>query len=301
VNVDGVAKHGWTQPEFLQYITLLNSWFNEGLIDPDFDTMDGLEKDARFASGRSAAKIDAYGDAGIWVQSGQVNNPEFAIAATPYPVLNKGDSPSTLKLRQENYRVRGQPSYVSTDCEYPEYAIRFIDYAYTVDGFLMLNYGVEGESWVWEAGEPADDEIGYFPPELKGTGQHPAFTELMTNNPDGHEFWTILYKYKPHNHTGLRSPMAYLIGQDARDAMEIWSVAGTDYFWPQTALTTEEANRQSELRTDIDAYRDQMLINMIKGVEPLSSWETYLSTMESMGVPEWEAIRQASLDRYAQR
>ena len=38
---DGQVKFGPYEPELLDYLTMLNEWYDEGLIDPDFGTYAG--------------------------------------------------------------------------------------------------------------------------------------------------------------------------------------------------------------------------------------------------------------------
>lgn len=304
VNIDGTVNYGYIMPGFKDFLTEMAKWYAEGLLDPDFDTRpeDGAEGRAMFCAGTSAVIVEGYGDSGIWQMSGQAGNPEFLISAAPYPVMNKGDDPATtLHYRQENYMVRGQQSFVSTDCAIPEIAVRWLDFGYTVDGFLLNNYGVEGESWEWVDGEPEPEHAQYFPPELLGIGKHPWFTDLMMNNPDGYEFWTMVQKYKTHNGTHLRNPNSYLIQDIAQESMKIWTPPGSDWFMPQIARSTEEQIREGELIVDMEAYRDEMLYKFVKGQEPLDNFDSYVDGMKALGIEELIALRQAALDRYIAR
>ena len=302
LNKDGTVVYGFIEDQYRDFLAEMNKWYAEGLYDPDFDTRNYDSLKAEFAAGNMGVVTEGYGDANVWILSGQANNPDFMIVAAPYPVMNKGDDPSkTLHIRQENYMVRGQPSFITTDCKTPELALRWLDFFYTVPGFLLKNYGPYGVSWDWADGEDTPENTRYFPPELIGIGKHPAFTEFMTNNPDGTEFWILVQKYKIHNHTGIRNPNAYVIQEVAKESMDIWTPPGSDWFMPQIAYSIDEQARRGQIVTDVETYRNQMIYSFVKGSEPLSKWGEYVETMNKLGAQEIISMAQDALGRYQNR
>ena len=95
--------------------------------------------------------------------------------------------------------------------------------------------------------------------------------------------------------------MSYLIAEVAMESMSIWSPPGTSWHMPQIAYNTQEQARRGEILTDIQTYRDTMIFQFVKGIEPLSNWDNYVDTMKRMGVEELTAMAQAAFDRYQLR
>lgn len=54
IDNNGKVQYGPVQPEFKQYLTTLNKWYKEGLIDPDFASIDGKIVDSSLLNGKSS-------------------------------------------------------------------------------------------------------------------------------------------------------------------------------------------------------------------------------------------------------
>ena len=53
-----------------------------------------------------------------------------------------------VNYRLTNYQVRPQFSYsITTACKNPEAAVKFLNYGYTKEGYMLYNYGIEGETY----------------------------------------------------------------------------------------------------------------------------------------------------------
>ncbi len=302
---DGKIVYGSIGEGYKNYLTTMNQWYKEGLIDKDFATRDYPSIDADFTSGKAGANtVSAYGGYDKYIAGGKAINPNYDITPCLYPTLNTGDDQSTIHYRQTNDYVRGQNRAITTSCENIEAAVRWLDYAYSDEGFMLFNYGVEGQTYNWVDG--AVDEAGgktFFPEGLQSkiATQHPEFTELMTKNPDGVDFWTAVDKYKVHQGPYLRNPMAYVMSDKAIQAMETWSKAGSDYVLPPVTLTDEESKQKAEIMTQIDTYRREMIVAFIMGAEPLSNYEKYEEQIKKMGLDTMIKIYQDAYDRYINR
>jgi putative aldouronate transport system substrate-binding protein len=94
--------------------------------------------------------------------------------------------------------------------------------------------------------------------------------------------------------------------QQAIDANDLW-------FYPNEAvsaawtlpngmtMTPEESNRAAELRNVISTFVGEAAIQFISGQTSLSTWDSYVSRVNSMGLPELLSIYQAAYDRYLAR
>lgn len=306
LNKDGTVVYGPIQPGYKDFLTLMNQWYKEGLIDKDFATRDDKSLDAQITSGKAGASaITFYGSFGPYLNAAKATDPNYKLVAAPYPVINKGDDVSkALHVANKNWNSKDNDLAISTSCKNVEAAIKWIDYRYSDEGFMLFNYGIEGEGYNWADGA-LDKKYGptFFPTGLqeKIKTQHPEFTDLLTKNPDGVDFDTAKDKYKGYYVAQLRNPLAIIISDDVANAMDVWSKPGKDYIMPPLSQTEAESQTDAEISNQVNSYRDEMTLKFIMGVEPISNFDKYVEQIKSLGIDKLIKVKQAQLDRYLKR
>ena len=65
--------------------------------------------------------------------------------------------------------------------------------------------------------------------------------------------------------------------------------------WP---MTSEEKSRISEIKTEMQAYEDEMYTKMIMGTESIEKFDEFVANMKKFGVEELEKIYQTAYDRF---
>lgn len=298
LNKDGRVVFGPSEPGYRDFLGLMNSWYEMGLLDEDFATRDGKSWEAMITSGRAGAIVAAYGSIGPWLAAGRSMNPEFSLAPAPMPVVNKGDE---LHIRNASPNIRDNRGVVTAACENVPVAMEWFDYNFTDEGFLLMCYGVEGVSYTMEPMGDFGFDADFFPRSIRAGGEKPMFTDFMVNNPDGIDFWDLVGHYKVHNGPMLRNPMSYVMAPEAVEAMQIWGEAGSDWVMPPISLTEAESSRYAQIMADVQTYYTEMTLKFIMGLEPLRNYNAYLSQLEALSVGEARDIRQAALDRYMSR
>ncbi|QUI24048.1 extracellular solute-binding protein [Vallitalea pronyensis] len=294
MNKDGEVIYGPAEPGYKDYLQLLARWYEKGLLDPDFATRDNKSFDAYFTSGKAGAFSNGYGAVTKYVTAGKENDPDFSIVAAPMPVVNKGDK---VHIRQSNPYVRNYYRVISAKTEYPEIAVQWMDYAYSDEGFLLYNYGIEGDTYEIVNEEPTFGKT-FLPPSL----QHitPTFTDKMLNNPNG-DFWSIYDQYKIHVSGNLRNPLSYELDESVLDAMEIWMEAGDDWVMPPVIMTDDETREFTSIMSEVETYAKEMSFKIIMGLEPVDKFDEYMRTLEALGINQAISIQQAALERYLNR
>ncbi|MBO7746725.1 extracellular solute-binding protein [Paenibacillus sp. MWE-103] len=306
LNKNGTVVYGPIEPGFKDFLTLMNQWYKEGLIDKDFATRDDTSADAQVTSGKAGAVAVAYyGSFGPWATSGKATNPKYNLVPTTYPVLKAGDDPAkTIHVGNKNWYSKGSDIAISAQSKNVEAALRWLDYRYSAEGFMLFNYGVEGVSYNWVDGPVEQkDGPGFFPPALSERikTQHPEFTDLLTKNPDGVDFWTAIDKYKSLYEAYLRNPLSYVMAPEVYDAMDKWSTPEKDYNMPPLSSTDEEVKVNAEVMTQINTYREEMVYKFIMGEEPIGDFDKYVAQIKKMGIDKMIKITQDQLGRYNNR
>lgn len=306
LNKDGTVVYGPIEPGFKDFLALMHQWYEEGLIDKDFVTRDDKSLDAQITSGKAGAcAVTFYGSFSSYDMAGKATDPNFNLVPAPYPVLNKGDDVSkALHIGNKNWYSKGCDLAISTKCQNVEAAVKWIDYRYSAEGFMLFNYGVEGVTYNWVEG-PLDPKYGsaFFHPELqeKIKTMHPEYTDLMVNNPDGVDTNTAADKYKGPYVAQLRNPLSFALSDAVYEAMDVWSKPGKDYILPPLSVTSEEAQVEGDYMSQITTYKDEMMMKFIIRAEPLSNFEKYVEQIKKLNIDKVIKARQDQLNRYLNR
>lgn len=282
---NGAVHYAATEPSYKDFLTLMNKWVNNGLLDPDFSTHDKKTFDSKVASGKAGAYLQSVGGGmGPFITSTKENNSEAKLGGVKYPVLVKGQEPIFGYF--QNVCDSEMGTAITTACKNLDAAVRLLDYPYSEEGEMLYNFGTEGVSY-----EMVD---GY-----------PKYTELVTNNPDGLTMQQALVMYSVSSlGAPLHDPRYFEQFQqtpEQKEAVKMWVLSDTSWFMPPVTLSEEETAKVAAKKSEVETYIKEMSVKFIMGVEPLENFETYLETAKKMGVDEIVAAYQAAYERYQNR
>lgn len=280
--VDGEVTHWYNNPNLLDYLTLMNKWYNAGYISKDFISVNTSERHTMFDSGQVGCYIQSV--SGAMSRAAQLEN--FELETAPYPrltedqVLHNGPTKNAVGTSYS--------TVISSSCENIEAAVKFLNYGYTEEGILTYNYGVEG--YAWNMGED-------------GT---PVYTDIMLNNPDGLNDSQLAYVHRIHFAPKYTVPdyqclpsmvkdpdnLAFMMKWDGKDNYD------SAYDMPVLTLTAEENQERANIIAEVSPYVEEMVYKFITGAEPLSNFDEYLETLERMNFQRAIEITQQAYDRY---
>jgi putative aldouronate transport system substrate-binding protein len=286
--IDGEVVFSPLQEGYLEYVTLMNDWYNAGILYPDFVSGTGTTTcDADLmGSGKISMVATPAGPVDQFYSA--TDDPDFNLAAVSRPVKNVGDQVhqgSTVVMTSDNgFSVS---TAVDPSSEEFEILMKWLDYWYTDEGSLLANYGVEGVTFEYEDGTP-------------------VFTDLMTNNPDGIAFTLCMNRYVlfvgSFKNDNTRSQVNYTEKQ--AELVDVWTQNPGDgsYVYPTAvSLTTEESDAFTASYSDIATYVSSETLGFITGSVPLSDYDSFCDNIRAMGIDELIDIYQAALDRYNAR
>lgn len=285
------VKYGPYEPVYLDYLTVLNRMYKEGLLDKDFALLDNSAMSAKVLTGQAGA-WSGYTSTHLGVFYDQLHeeDPEtkFYPIGIPNPVLAEGQQ---LKYRQAAYPVvTSNTAAVTTACIDLDTAAKFLDYGFTEHGNMILNWGPEGEGYVIKDGWPAwSDTVANDPDGLTVTQAFKRYTAYRGPYPIDH--WTRLLSKGSYD-----TP-------ESINALLTWEYEnglnpGT---LPPVSLLPEETSEYANLYNEIDTYVSEMYTKFIMGEEPLENFDNYIDTLEKMGMKDILSMQQAALDRYYER
>ena len=295
--------------EAKEFITFYNTLYNEGLISPDYFTLDQTAARGLMASGVCGVLGDstlaAIGDAwSSWIALSPLTSDVNDVAVAAF---NPGYSVGQL--------------YASAYTEHPEVLARIVDYMYSDEGALYYFYGpMKGteetlgmvDGWYYDEnnrittdkvvnGEFTDISeyaYQYIKSYSSAPGRFDHYSQTAAAMA-GIEFpgkeMTIVDKL-----TGAEIPSLI---------MDVYTDDNNDGHWritqseamidhltavrlPDVYLTAEQNQRVADLSTVINDYVTAESAKFIVGTRPLSELDAYFEELKSLGIEEYIAIYQ---------
>ncbi len=281
---NGVVKHGALQPEMKDFLKTMAQWFKEGLIDPDFVSMDRKTLDAKATSGILGALVGNAGS-GIGNYMGLVKptNPKYKMVGTTYPVLKPGQKPT---VGQKEFEFMGQVAAISTTNKHGAETVKWLDYGYSPDGQLLFNFGVEGVSYKMDNGYPRYTDA-VMKPEKISIAQ--AMTKYFRGSFNGPFVQDRRYMEQ------------YYELPEQREAVKNWFVEDNAKWIPRVTPTQEESKRFATISNDVTTRRDEAMAKIIMGQQSVDTWDQVVKELKQMGIEEGIKIQQAALERFNKR
>lgn len=283
---NGTVYYGYYQQEYKGVLEYLNKLYNDGLLDPNFATIDSNTVNSNIMNGMSGATVGAVGGGiGNYLSTMESKDSKFNVSAVGSLVANKGDM---AMCGQYDNPIYGITTAITTACKNKEAAAQFLNYGYTEEGHMLFNFGIESESYTMENGVP-------------------TYTDIIKKNPDGLTMQQALAQYCRAWNDGCFVQDAGYIRQYAgrpqqQAALTTWS--NTDaaiYNIPSVTIAAEDSAEYSKLSSDINTYIGEMRTKFISGLEPLSNFDNYIATLKEMGVETLIEMKQKALDEFNSR
>ena len=173
---------------------------------------------------------------------------------------------------------------ISTDCEYPEIAVQWLDYWYSEEGSNIYNFGIEGESWT---------------PGADGT---PELTELVIHNEwDVPASKAISAFSMTTNLTGYcqQKRLSMFFVDYQLETIDNWmSNADSEYLIPSLNMDEEHNQVFSQYLSDIETYAMECVSQFIIGDMDMSQWDSFVATLRDMHMDECISIYQEAYDKW---
>lgn len=278
-----VIKWGFMEDGMKDAIAQFKAWYDEGLLDRNIVQVADL--DGQIFQGDTAA-TSLWAGSGMGKYLNSKPSPEFDLVPARAAVLNEGDvSNFGGKTRSVSVQTNG---YITTECKNIELAVRFLDYAYGEAGHLLVNFGIEGESYTMVDGKPTYTDKIIKPENGKSiTEAMKPYIFAWTSGPIVQDYGYLEQYYQLPQQKAATA----LWAQDNGDSTRL----------PILQFTTEESDRLAELTTNIRTYSVEMFFKFIAGSESLDNYDKFREQLKSYGVEEALEIYQAAYDRYLKR
>lgn len=294
-----------TTDNWKEYVKYMNRLYEEGLLDQDCFIQTGDEYDAKI-------KNNTIGLMGNWNPLMRVLSTDSAECYQHYAFFTGVTSDLTDEVIYPlwNTVTATVVCLITADTEYPEALCRMFDYFYTDEGIILAIYGVEGETFNY-----IEDQYGIKTPDHTGFWEDSDYDTASTwlqNSVRWPNAWQFL-QYDPSlrfvdesDDATLEEVIAEadpvkssgLVYNAYRELARRQVKSCDDY--PSVVYTSEENDQRNKYFTAIQTYIQSTKAEFIIGTQDIdANWDTFLQTLDSMGLQELLAIEQAAYDRYA--
>lgn len=280
----GDVQFGPATENYREYLTLMNDWYNKGYLYKDFmGNLSDSERRALFSNMQVGMFIYP-----VDLALSQAKSVDMTIMPANYPRLNEGQEMPFFSLSFETMPRPGEMvTVVTSESKNPELALNYINYFYTQEGADLCNWGIKDKSYVEDA------------------NGNKTFTDYMLNNPEIAlaDAQTML---KIHLCAKLSEPDVVcnpnvISNEESLALRNMYSddkSVNNSQSLPSFQLSAEGALKRSSIMNDIDTYINESTLKFITGATPLSEFDKYLDTLQSMDIAQVLEITQNEYNNF---
>lgn len=276
---DGQVFYVYSSPAFKDFLTEMNKWYAEGLVD-----MEMTRDEANFQSLVATDVVGAFSHLservpqydGLLATSGATGHHSLVVP----PMI--GDRPLLTK-RPATWSHYG----ITRDCADPVLAIKWLDFIWGSDeGVTFTEWGIKGQTY------DVDSEGRKY------------YTDFVLKNPDGLDPYNALRSLGISNTVLVRTPAEVYVALNAGSTAIPYAEALLDMrveSFPAMMATVEEQAVVDRIQPDLRTFANESIAKFITAAQSLDEFDAYVATLGSIGLEELRAIKQAQFDRSGMR
>lgn len=285
---DKKVQYSYLQPQYKDYLQTMKKWYAEGLIDPEYISIDNKVLTSKMTSDQVGATYAGYGMGflGNWtsIMKNEKKDENFFLVGTPFPKAPDGNA-----YGFSDTFVTGSGAAISTSCKNQERAVEILDYLYSPEGHLLVNFGTPDKVYSMVDGKP----------EYKKD-------ELLKQEP-GLSIDSILVKYGMACQGGpfvqdeaySRMVASTYLGQ--KIAAENYMKASIDWMIPPVTPTMSETSELSAIINDAKTLMEEYEAKVIMGIESIDKLPVMVDNLQKLKIQRAIDIKQQAVDRYYKR
>ncbi|GGG11319.1 extracellular solute-binding protein [Paenibacillus aceti] len=278
INDAGEVVYVPAMPEYKEALAYTHKLYKEGLIDREFSTQTAQQWQAKIKGGL----VGVYNASPTLLDPETTKTEQLSLVPLTSPTNDK----RVVKTPDSLYTSR---AVITDKCKYPEAAIRLLDMFYAteekaIDGFSgnTVFLGYEGEHWKY-----TDESKTYYEWIEPTTGFSDINKTVSVNMglPGLLDFDAIPVNYP-------------LMENKVRQVRENQVPYYRDAYPVNARFTAKESERGNVIENDLLTYVNLMTTKFIIGEENLDNFNSYIETLDKMGLPELLEIKTAALQRW---
>ncbi|MDR3127851.1 MAG: extracellular solute-binding protein [Bifidobacteriaceae bacterium] len=282
--------YGPTDPRYKDYLLYMNKLYNNNLLDHDIYQQQDEQKRAK----GNANRLGVFSDWFSYFTTGKSENQSLDYYM--FHPLTSTDSPEAVAPISQGFQMNAFS--ITKHCSNPIAAMRWVDYFYSEEGANFIDSGPEGDLYKWETNNQGERVRVYVKPDITPDNAEDQRGKI---SPCYGIVCPYLGVYLPgiktqaQKNDPLYSPFQNFI-QSQTDT--ILKPVGKVPF-PLTYLTEEESEQITDLSSDLQTAVQSWEGKFITGKEDINTkWDTYVQTIQSIGIDKYVKVYQEAYDRY---
>lgn len=275
---DGVVKFGPNEEAYKEAYTNLAQWYKEGLIDSEIYTRGKKARDIMLKENLGGMTHDWFASTSSYNTKVDIEGFKFHPFAPPADINGK------VYERTRRNHLHWSAWGISVTNPDPVATIKYFDFFFTEEGRILMNYGIEGETYTMVDGKPTLTDV-----ILKADQPVVKLKEYGAQIPIGfHQD----FEYEKQ----FMNPIAF-------DGVKLYTDKG--YFseqFPALPYTPEEKKRIGDLMVAIQTLQEETAQGWLLGSsDPQTTYDAFKQSMMEFGLEEAIEIQQTAYDRYLEK
>ena len=256
--------YGAAEPEAKEIVEYFLKLYNEGLVSPDYVTIEDKTWEEMVSTDRGFIMVDYLVRLDFFNLPNREHNPDYTWAIMAPPKANDAEGQSLLGKTNVDYR-----GYVVCNTgkrERMDNALKLLDWMYTDKATEALSWGKEGDTYQTVDGERE------FMVENKDNGAQQEYGVATAGT---------FQRIDP-----AAFEAAYTKEQIAqgREAVKYNEINANPANW--LAFSEEDEDRKTELYTTLQSYVWEQMSKFMMAQTPMSEWDSFQKGLKDLGVDE---------------
>ena len=296
---DGTVGFGNASENYKAYLKYMKKLYEEGLINPECYVTTEDQRNENVAKDRTGF----FGAAAPFVSAGQDISYDAGFSWVGGLTSEYNDQRT---VPMTNTLSEGIVMFVNAETEYPEAAVRFLDYWFSEEGEVAAQRGWEGVTMDYEYNEILKGDVAtLYCPEGYESSEDYKLNKALVVGP----FSYCSRTYGTHYRLLSTASDEVMQSEEVLDAYGWAVLIGNglrqdgiveEEVFPRLVYTEDESSRRVSLYNDLTTYiaaqRAEFITNPDVDID--ASWDEYLAQLEQIGLPELLELEQAAYDRY---
>ena len=197
-------------------------------------------------------------------------------------------------MNQEVEAIWPEWFVVTSNCKYPEIAVRLADYFYSTEGSYTALYGPKGEDNLWNYNE--DGKVVFTDEENKETRKYEFTPSYSMPHYRSEEFYDALYVETDESKLSAKERVDR---RNKEETIEKYFPVMAKNSLPKAKLSLEDMKKYNAISPDLDDYTWRK--KFLMGEASLENeWDSYIANMKKLGSDDVIGIKQKAYEEYKQ-
>ncbi|ULL18164.1 extracellular solute-binding protein [Paenibacillus sp. H1-7] len=251
-------RYGPIEDNYKAMVAMWNKFYKEGLIPPDFLSIQTKQWQDTMSTDKSFITIDYISRVDFFNNAMKKEKPDYNMQFMAPPA----GLPGGKQLNPYFHYLDGGMTVASTTKNIKD-VMKFMDFFYTEEGKTLASWGKEGDSYVVENGQKK------FKPEFTDVTEMRKITGLQANR--GVYTWI---DYNSH---------LSLFSKDLQNAYKEAAKYDPVAMQPRPSFTEKENEVLSVTGQALKKHREESFAKFVLGTRSLDEWGKYVEEMKNLG------------------